>query len=113
MIEITIVRRYSDSAVTAFKVIGHANFADYGNDIVCAGVSAVTFGTVNAVEKLTGYEPEVEMQDSGWFAVRISESQADNWPNTQLILESMVVMLETIEDSYSEHVKITTLQEGG
>lgn len=107
MIQITINRRDFDSAIMAFKVVGHAEFAEYGNDIVCAGVSAVTFGTVNAIERLTGYEPEVQMQDSGWFSVRISESlQEEVRDQVNLLLEAMVVMLETIQDSYGDYVAL-------
>ncbi len=106
MIKITIERRQADDAIIAFQAEGHAHFADYGNDIVCAGVSAVTFGTVNAIMKLTECKPEVKMKESGWFAMRLPESAKDRWPQIQLLLESMVVMLETIQASYGDHVQI-------
>lgn len=114
MIEITIERRKSDSTITAFKVTGHAEYAAYGNDIVCAGVSAVTFGTVNAIEKLTGCKLEIEMEDSGWFAARITDLTDEQVSEKlQLLLEAMVVMLETIQHSYNDYVDLITLQRGG
>ena len=36
--------------IETLKVSGHANFANYGKDIVCAGVSAVVTGGINALE---------------------------------------------------------------
>ena len=32
---------------------GHAGFAAYGNDIVCAAVSALVINTVNSIEAFT------------------------------------------------------------
>ena len=36
---------------------GHADFAEKGSDIVCAGASAVSFGIVNAIMSLTDVKP--------------------------------------------------------
>ena len=34
---------------------GHAEFDERGQDFVCAGASAVAFGTVNAIVRMTRY----------------------------------------------------------
>jgi uncharacterized protein YsxB (DUF464 family) len=49
MISITINRTESDS-IQSFEISGHAFFANRGKDIVCAGVSAVSVGAINAVQ---------------------------------------------------------------
>ena len=48
---------------------GHAFFAKRGKDIVCAGVSAVSFGAINAVHALTGVEPVIEQGKMAFSAV--------------------------------------------
>jgi len=106
MITITLVRRSADRRIVSFAVEGHAKYAKPGKDIVCAGVSAVTVGTVNAVEALAGLELPAEMR-SGWLRSHIPEtgdSAADE--RVQLLLESMVVMLDTIIESYGKFVVI-------
>ncbi len=39
--------------VTDVIMDGHADHGEYGHDIVCAGASAVLFGSVNAIIGLT------------------------------------------------------------
>ena len=36
--------------VKSLTVSGHANYDEYGKDIVCAGVSAIVTGGINALE---------------------------------------------------------------
>jgi len=101
-----IVTRNTSRAVTAFTVQGHAGFDVSGRDIVCAGVSAVTVGAVNAVEALLSVELPSDMKD-GWLDVRIpTQLPADVDIKVQLILESMIVMLQTIQDSYGKYMTI-------
>lgn len=105
MIKVMITRN-SDGTIDSFTVKGHANFAKHGEDIVCAGVSAVTVGTVNAIEKLTGIELLSKMQDgfvSGGVPKLLESPQSEQ---VQLLLESMIVSLKTIEDSYGTYLQI-------
>lgn len=106
MITISLFRRSDDRRIESFAVEGHAKYAKPGKDIVCAGVSAVTVGTVNAIEALTGLELPAEMRN-GWLR---SDIPATGNPATdervQLLLESMAVMLDTISESYGKYVVI-------
>ncbi|WP_168123750.1 ribosomal-processing cysteine protease Prp [Paenibacillus sp. HB172176] len=105
MITITIVRG-ADKRVASFAVEGHAKYAKPGKDIVCAGVSAVSVGTVNSIEQLTGVRLPAEMKN-GWLSSSIPLSaQADTDERVQLLLESMIVMLDTIAKSYGKHVSL-------
>jgi uncharacterized protein len=107
MIKITIVRNV-ERVIIQFSVSGHAFYNDSGKDIVCAGVSAVTQGTVNAIEKLTGLIPDAEVNEkSGLLRVETPSSEDTNRnAQVQLLLEGMVVSLESIVEAYGKFVKI-------
>lgn len=106
MIKVRIVRDDKDNRIVSFAVEGHANYADHGMDIVCAGVSAISVGTVNAIEVLAGVELPAKMKN-GWLSSKIPTlGQPEVDQKIQLLLESMVVMLDTIAQSYGDHVKI-------
>lgn len=106
MIQITIERELNTRRIAAFTIEGHAQYAKHGKDIVCAGVSAVSVGTVNAIEKLTGVQLPAQMKN-GWLSSNIPESLGkETNEKLQLLLESMVVMLETISNSYGKYVVI-------
>lgn len=106
MIHVHIERESPDRRICGFRVEGHAEYDEAGRDIVCAGVSAVTVGTVNAVEALTGMEPPARMV-KGWLSAefpRLRNKEAED--RMQVILESMIVMLKTMEQSYAEYIAV-------
>ena len=48
------------------------NHGEYGHDIVCAGASAVLFGSVNAIMGLTSEKPDINYEDDGgYFHIRV------------------------------------------
>lgn len=98
------VRRNDEGCISSFVVEGHANY-NPGNDIVCAAVSAVTVGTVNAIHALTPMKmPDLDY-GSGLLKAKLDVAiQHDD--NAQLLLESMLVMLRSIAETYSQHVKV-------
>jgi uncharacterized protein YsxB (DUF464 family) len=103
MITITIVRNV-ERVIIRFTVSGHAFYNDPGKDLVCAGVSAVTIGAVNAIEKLTGLVPKA-ISKSGLLKAETPQS-TDPVRNdqVQLLLEGMIVALESIVESYGKYV---------
>ncbi|BFT74928.1 MULTISPECIES: ribosomal-processing cysteine protease Prp [Paenibacillus] len=116
MIYVTIKRLVPDSPqIVSFVVEGHAEFDVPGKDLVCAAVSAVTFGTYNSIESLTGVIPIHEME-RGFMDITIPDSARtvpEKWSQIQVILESMVVMLETIADNYGDYITIKTIYNKG
>ncbi|NBD25922.1 ribosomal-processing cysteine protease Prp [Paenibacillus glycinis] len=107
MITVTIERQSAvDSRIVSFAIEGHAKFANPGKDIICAGVSAVSVGTVNAIEALAGVVLPASMK-SGWLRSEIPAGEdAASDAKMQLLLESMIVMLESIAASYGKYVVI-------
>lgn len=107
MINITINRKKTGS-IQSFIMDGHALYADHGQDMVCAGASAVSFGTINAVHELTGVTPEIEQGEDGFLKCVIPENLPESvQEKIQVLLEGMVVSLQTIEEQYGEHIKLT------
>ncbi|KAF6579552.1 ribosomal-processing cysteine protease Prp [Paenibacillus sp. EKM211P] len=109
MIIVRIIR-LEDGSIQGFSVKGHANFAKSGEDIVCAGVSAVTVGTVNSIVALTDVEVETEMENGFLSAYLSPESYHDANAQVQLLLESMVIMLTSIAESYGKYIQIENKQ---
>ena len=95
--------------ITSFTMSGHADFAKKGSDIVCAGASAVSFGTVNAIMSLTDVSPEIEQgKDGGYLRCVIPENiSAQSQEKVQLLLNAMLISLQTIERDYGKYMKVT------
>lgn len=105
MITVTITKQQSGH-IESFEMAGHANFAEHGQDLVCAGASAVSFGAVNAITAITGETPEISQGlDGGYLSVKlptVSEKEHD----IQVIIQAMIVSLQTIEQDYGQYIKI-------
>jgi uncharacterized protein len=114
MITITIVRNV-ERHIKRFTVSGHAFYNDPGKDIVCAGVSAVAIGAVNAIEKLTGLIPEAKSRSGLLTAEAPQSDDPVRNDQVQLLLEGMVAAFESIVESYGKHViiKETFSEKGG
>ena len=52
MTKITIYRN-ENREVERFSCTGHAGYAEYGNDIVCASISVLVINTINSIETFT------------------------------------------------------------
>lgn len=101
-----VIYRTKSGKIQSFEISGHALFANRGKDIVCAGVSAVSVGAVNAVHKLTGVVPKID-QESGLLRCGIPDNlPEDTFEKIQLLLEGMIVSLQTIEEEYGTHIKV-------
>ncbi|NBI29769.1 ribosomal-processing cysteine protease Prp [Chengkuizengella marina] len=106
MITVTIERDH-EKKIVRYLVDGHAEYAESGEDIVCAGVSTVTVGTVNSMESLLRIKSPTTMDNSGFLEVKIPIiKNEETSKQIQLLLESMVVMLESIQESYEDYVNI-------
>jgi|SRR5690625_2657690 len=106
MIKVLVFRKNKE--IHAFKITGHANSGPYGYDLVCAGVSAVSFGAVNAAMELGNAEFIInQADDGGYFYVEIpSDLSGENAKQVQLIFEAMIISLQTIEREYRQFIQI-------
>ncbi|KIL44547.1 ribosomal-processing cysteine protease Prp [Jeotgalibacillus soli] len=104
-----IIERDRDDRILAFQMDGHADYDEHGKDLVCAGASAVSFGAVNAIFALTSIEPIIDQGSNGGFLrIDLPESiEPADYERVQLLLQGMVVSLQTIEREYGQHIKIT------
>src|SRR5699024_1864886 len=97
---IQVVLYEKNKMINAFEISGHANSGPYGYDLVCAGVSAVAFGAVNAVMELCSTDLIIKQEDDGGYLyIELSES-LQYMERVQIILQAMVISLETIERDY-------------
>ena len=102
--------RDDQGRIRTVTVKGHAGAGPYGFDLVCAGVSAVSVGTVNAIEALCGFDPLIDIAaDGGYLRCGLTDQVSDPGARekAELLLEGMLVALKTIENTYGEHIKVT------
>ncbi|HHW91951.1 MAG TPA: ribosomal-processing cysteine protease Prp [Firmicutes bacterium] len=105
MISISITRDHQ-GRIVAFRVEGHAGYGTYGEDIVCAAVSALTQAAVIGLEEYLGLQPAVVIEP-GLLECRLKERPADLVAQTDAILETMVLGLGGVAAEYPNCICIT------
>lgn len=105
MITIAIKRR--SQTVREVSISGHANYDDYGKDIVCAAVSSVSINIINATEIIVGVPLETE-QGEGLIVCRVPDlGESRTAEKVQLLMETLVFSLKSIAKEYPSFVSIT------
>lgn len=108
MITITILKNKSGDYI-GLKCIGHAEFAEYGEDIVCASVSMLVINTINSVEALVK-EPFHCMQDE---EIGLIDFKFEHVPSEQakLLFDSMILGLTKVKRQYGKKYILLKFEE--
>lgn len=99
---ITIKTYKKDNNILKISIKGHANYKNYGNDIVCASVSSIALCTVNAIYSFGNDLIDVE-QSSGKLNITILKQDK----TSMTLLENMMRCLYDIEEYYPSNIKIS------
>lgn len=82
-----------------FELSGHAGYADEGQDIVCASVSALSIAACNGLEYFLPIPPKVQEKD-GYLSCQLENIREDESEKAQWILQTMVLGIEQIQAAY-------------
>ena len=83
------------------EIKGHANYDDYGKDIVCASVSSIVITTINAIIE---FDPESIYYEDLNNRILIKKLKDDDITNK--LINNMIELLEELEQSYKDKIKI-------
>ena len=104
---VTFYRR-SDGALIGYRATGHTLYAEAGEDIVCAGVSALTQSTLNGLQNIleAPVRHKVDERTASLEAELKPEATEEQIERAQLLLETLLQGLQAIERSYPRNVRI-------
>ncbi len=103
MVKVTVYQN-SDQEFTGFDTYDHAGFDDDGHDIVCAAVSVLTINCINSIEVLAGAPAETDQsEEDAMIRFRLTGAPT---AETQLLLASYVLGLQSIEENYGNYLDL-------
>lgn len=100
-----------DGRINQFKLTGHADSGEYGQDIVCAAVSVLSINTVNSIEQITSIKPEVISNDTEGGYMKVTVPYSDNHQledQIQTLLRSLEIGLTDVSESYGDYIKVNS-----
>jgi len=99
MIRISFFKN-KENEIYGFEFEGHAGYASYGKDIVCASVSVLVFNTINSIERFTENDFVLEKNDEkGRIYFKLKDSPDDS---CELLLKSLELGICEIHREYGK-----------
>ncbi len=80
---------------------GHANFDEYGKDIVCASVSSIIYTTVNGIFCFDN--DAIDFIDDKVMIIKVLRSTKE----VNILIDSMFNLLKDLEKQYPKNIKIS------
>ena len=97
---ITVIYEVKDDKYLSLDVSGHAEYDESGKDLICASVSSIMFGFMNAIDAL---DEEVEIKQ---LTNQITIKNLSSSNIVQDYLQLVMMQLKTIEESYGDFIKV-------
>ena len=93
-----------DNKYIGFCVSGHSGYADEGEDIVCAGISALTINCINSIEQFTNENYGIsEHEESGLIDYRLDSKPG---VEAEILLKSLVLGLKDLANEYKDFITL-------
>ena len=87
--------------INSIEIKGHAMYASYGSDIVCASVSSMSITTVNAIIRLDD-EAIKYKEDEGYLFIEIVKHS----DTIDKLIYNLIDLLEELKKQYKKHIEI-------
>ncbi len=94
-----MIRVYKNNDKIIIK--GHANYADYGKDIVCASVSSIVITTVNGILEIDR-EAITYVEEKDILTIEIIKKDEV----IIKLINNMMNLLTELSDNYPKNIKI-------
>lgn len=99
MIKVEVTKKH-------ISVLGHANYDEFGKDIVCASVSSIVICSVEAISKFDINAIDIK-EETNKLEIFINKSD----DITNKLIDNMLTCLHEIEKKYPKNIKIINKEE--
>lgn len=99
MIKVIITK--TDDKILKVSMEGHANYDDYGKDIVCSAASSILITTVNGIHSIESEILEVSEAEGNVLITVQKENEI-----CQILLRNMIKLLLELSEQYPKNIKV-------
>ena len=95
-----------DDRITGFSVSGHSGYAEAGQDVVCAAISAVVTMAEATINDVCGAKAKVRVKDEQARITLTLPVSCDEEESVQAVLAGMMVTLIALQEDYSDFIEV-------
>ena len=95
-----------EDRITGFSVSGHSGYAEAGQDIVCAAISAVVTMAEATINDVCGAKAKVRVKDEDARITLTLPTSCDEEESVQAVLAGMLLTLCSMRDDYPDYIEV-------
>ena len=102
---ITVTSFHDADQMIGFSVMGHAGCGEYGEDLVCAGVSAIVQTSILGITEVLHLKADISIKEGDTVCILNRETNRSDLSKAAIVFETMMAGLKSIELSYPKALK--------
>lgn len=93
--------------ITGFNVSGHAEYDEYGKDIVCSAVTILTFNTIDTFTDILNMSDKLKINISdNEISLNLLNHEYKTYEKYQLIMQKYELGIQSIVESYGDYIEL-------
>ena len=95
-----------DDRITGFSVSGHSGYAEAGQDVVCAAISAVVTMAEATINDVLGAKAKVRVKDDDARITLTLPVSCDEEEAVQAVMAGMMLTLCSMREEYPDYIEV-------
>ena len=95
-----------DDRITGFSVSGHSGYAEAGQDIICAAISAVVTMAEATINDVCGAKAKVRVKEEDARVTLTLPASCDEEESVQAVLAGMMLALISIAEDHPDYIEV-------
>ena len=95
-----------DERITGFSVSGHSGYAEAGQDIVCAAISAAVAMAETTINDVCGGKAKVRVKEADARITLTLPAACEEEDAIQAVLAGLMLYLINLRDDYEDYIEV-------
>ena len=92
--------------ITGFSVSGHSGYAEAGQDIVCAAISAIVTMAEATINDICGAKAKVRVKEADARITLTLPTSCDEEETVQAVLSGMLLTLVNLKEDHPDYIEV-------
>ena len=92
--------------ITGFSISGHSGYAEAGQDIVCAAISAAVAMAETTINDVCGGKAKVRVKEADARITLTLPTVCEEEESIQAVLAGMMLYLISLRDMYEDYIEV-------
>ena len=95
-----------EDSITGFSLSGHSGYAEAGQDIVCAAITAIVTMAEATINDVCGAKAKVRVKEEDARITLTLPTSCDEEESVQAVLAGMMLTLCGMRDDYPDYIEV-------